>query len=84
MADFRSAARKFKRLMVTYFMGKEPEDEVDFQYHYVVMCGPETEFSKKVEGKCITPDQLAEMFPGDWADALLRIKDKVTEEAAAG
>lgn len=85
LMSFRSAIRKFKRLMITYFIGKEPKNQCDYEYHYVVLCGEETTFSKEVSGKRITPKELAKMFPGEWADALLRIQEaEVVEEPAAG
>lgn len=72
LSDFRSAIRKFKRLSATCFMGTEPKQEADYHYDYVVLCGPEDGFTKKMKGERLTPVQLAEMFPGLWADALLR------------
>jgi len=74
LSDFKSAIRKFKRLMITYFMGNDSENKNDYDYNYVVVCGEETSFSLKAKGTRITPQKLAEMFPGDWSDALTRMK----------
>lgn len=83
-SEFKSAIRKFKRLMITYFLGGNQQDNWDLSYHYVIVCGEETSFSKKVQGKRISPQALAEMFPGEWANALLRIQDAHPIPSAAG
>lgn len=77
-SNFKSAIRMFKRWGVTYYLGAEPEAR---KFDYVVACGDEWPESKAVKGERITPEELAKMFPGVWADAILR---QIPEEVLVG